>query len=118
MTFSPPVHVLIDFIVQDSSLLDTPDRSMVFLRESVLAAGATVLSEHTHQFSPAGFSGILILAQSHASIHTWPESGLISIDIFACGSIDTEAALDVLRRRFLPSSECVEVCRRGALIPG
>ncbi|HPC44452.1 MAG TPA: adenosylmethionine decarboxylase [Candidatus Latescibacteria bacterium] len=113
MTCSPPVHLLIDFVVDDPVLLNTPDPSMSFLRESVLAAGATILSEHTHQFSPVGFSGILILAQSHASIHTWAECRLVSIDIFACGAIDTEAAVDVLRNRFRPSSERIEICRRG-----
>jgi S-adenosylmethionine decarboxylase len=113
LTYSPPVHLLIDFTVEDSLLLNTPNPAMRYLKEAVLAGGATVLSEHMHQFSPVGYSGILILAQSHASIHTWVEHQLVSIDVFACGTIDAEAIMGVLRARFAPSAERLEKRARG-----
>jgi len=110
-----PIHLLIDFIVEDPALLRTPRPGMLYLREAVLAGGATILSEHTHQFEPGGYSGVFILAQSHASIHTWIEDHLISIDVFACGPIDVEAIIAALRKRFRPTSERIERRTRGAI---
>src|ERR1700712_51388 len=49
------------------------------------AANATSLNGYFHQFSPTGVSGILCLAESHISIHTWPETGYAAVDIFTCG---------------------------------
>jgi S-adenosylmethionine decarboxylase proenzyme len=61
-----------------------------FLREALLAsaveAGATVLGESFHQFEPQGVSGVVIIAESHICIHTWPEYGYAAADIFTCGS--------------------------------
>jgi S-adenosylmethionine decarboxylase len=110
-----PVHLLVDFISGDTELLSEPDLGVRHLRESVIAGGATVLQQHTHQFEPGGYSGVLLLAQSHASIHTWPEDGLVSIDVFGCGPMDINAMLVQLRERFSPTSERVEHVRRGAV---
>jgi len=61
-----------------------------FLREALLAAageaGATVLGESFHQFKPQGVSGVVIIAESHICIHTWPEYGYAAADIFTCGN--------------------------------
>ncbi len=100
-----PIHLLADFIVQDTDLLHTPEPGVRHLREAVIAGGATVLQQHTHQFEPRGYSAVLMLAQSHASIHTWPEDFLISIDVFGCGPLDLDAVLDSLRERYQPDAE-------------
>ncbi len=61
-----------------------------YVRATLLAAaedlGVTVLSEHFHQFSPQGVTGIVAIAESHFSIHTWPEYGYGAVDIFTCGT--------------------------------
>jgi len=110
-----PLHLLIDFVVGDKSLLARPNPGFSYLREAVVAGGSTVLFEHVHQFQPEGYSGLMLLAQSHASIHTWIEDDLVSIDVFACGPIDVDAILDTLRARFRPKAERIERRTRGAV---
>ena len=108
-----PIHLLIDFHVDDPALLHRADPGVGYLREAVVAGGSTVISQHTHQFEPCGYSGVLLLAESHASIHTWVEENLISIDVFACGPIDIDAILEHLRARFRPKAEKIERRDRG-----
>ena len=84
------------------------------LRESVTAAEATLLHIHLHHFTPNdGISGVAVLAESHISIHSWPESGYAALDIFMCGDAKPEKAVEVLRARFKPKRLAVEEHRRG-----
>jgi S-adenosylmethionine decarboxylase len=71
------------------------------LREAAAAAHATVLSVHLHHFGPEmGVTGLALLAESHISIHTWPEHGIAAVDLFVCGiDADAQAGLEVIRRR-------------------
>ena len=80
------------------------------LTEAVAAAGATLLNIDLHQYSP---SGVAILAESHMSIHTWPETGYAAIDIFVCGACDAEKAVPVLRTHFRPAEIRLTKHRRG-----
>ncbi len=86
------------------------------LRDAAEAAGATVLQAHLHRFdSSGGVSGVAVLAESHISIHTWPERNYAAVDIFMCGGCTPYRTLPVLKRAFLPTS--VQLCeqRRGVL---
>lgn len=84
------------------------------LREAADAAGATTLEHRMHHFSPNnGVTGVLILAESHISIHTWPERGFAAVDIFLCGDARPRAAVAVLERRFAPSEITVDELKRG-----
>lgn len=84
------------------------------LRECVEAAEATLLHIHLHHFTPNdGISGVAVLAESHISIHSWPESGYAALDIFMCGDAKPHLAVEVLRRRFRPARLAVEEHRRG-----
>ena len=78
-------HVLLELRECDPQLLD----DLVYIREQLLNAAATVdahvVGESFHQFSPQGVTGILSIAESHISIHTWPEHGYAAADIFTCG---------------------------------
>ena len=75
---------------------------------------ATLLHIHLHPFSGnGGVSGVAVLAESHISIHTWPEIGYAAFDVFMCGQCDPHAAIPVLRRWFRPGRETVTVQRRG-----
>jgi adenosylmethionine decarboxylase proenzyme (EC 4.1.1.50) len=65
--------------------LDNDDLVKKMLEESAKACHATLLSVHTHLFAPQGISGVAIIAESHISIHTWPEHSYAAIDIFTCG---------------------------------
>ena len=73
------------------------------MRECVRTAGATLLHIHLHHFTPnGGVSGVAVLAESHVSIHTWPERGYAALDIFMCGDARPELCVGVLRRAFRP----------------
>ena len=81
------------------------------------AAGATFLAAHLQRFAGnGGISGVLVLAESHMSIHTWPERGFAAIDIFMCGACDPYSAVPVLERAFGPEAMHVNEQRRG-LVP-
>jgi S-adenosylmethionine decarboxylase len=86
------------------------------LREAADAAGATTLEHRMHHFSPNnGVTGVLILAESHISIHTWPEREFAAVDIFMCGSARPEEAVAVLRERFAPKRMIVDEFKRGLI---
>ncbi len=87
------------------------DRS---LREAAEAAGATILHSHFHHFAPnGGVSGVVVLAESHISIHTWPERNFAAVDIFMCGECDPYLSLPVLKAAFKPESVDIDEHRRG-----
>lgn len=100
---APGMHLLIDFYdaenLQDSTAIEQA------LREAAAACGATVLQVMLHHFGEgAGVTGVALLAESHISIHTWPETGFAAIDIFLCGKGDPNNALPVLKNFFKPKS--------------
>jgi S-adenosylmethionine decarboxylase len=71
------------------------------LRRAVQAAGATLVHLHLHEFTAGGgISGVAVLAESHISIHTWPERGYAAIDVFMCGSAEPHKVVPVLRQLF------------------
>jgi S-adenosylmethionine decarboxylase len=78
-------HCILELYDCDSSRLDDE----AFLRDAITAAakraGATLLNLITHRFEPQGVTGLALLAESHISIHTWPESGYAAVDVFTCG---------------------------------
>ncbi len=91
-----------------------------FLRESLSAAaieaGASVLGESFHQFNPHGVSGVVIIAESHLFIHTWPEYNYASVDIFTCGdSIHSQRATKLIIERLQSKNHSIVELRRGIL---
>ncbi|MFB0559248.1 MAG: adenosylmethionine decarboxylase [Dehalococcoidales bacterium] len=91
-----------------------------FLREALLAAageaGATVLGESFHQFNPQGVSGVVIIAESHLVIHTWPEYGYAAADIFTCGnSVQPGKAAEILVRKLGSKNHSIIEMQRGIL---
>ena len=105
-------HLLVDLWgasnLADPALIDTA------LREAAVKAGATILHSHFHHFTPnGGVSGVVVLAESHISIHTWPERGFAAIDIFMCGACDPHDAIPVLRAAFHPDRVDLDEQRRG-----
>ena len=84
------------------------------MRACVEAAGATLLHIHLHHFTPNdGISGVAVLAESHISIHSWPEIGYAALDVFMCGDADPFKAVEVLKARFAPTRVEVGEHRRG-----
>lgn len=89
-------HAILDGRGVDPGLLNDPKAMADILRAAVLKSGAMVLSVHAHPFEPQGVTVFLVLAESHASIHTYPEHGEYMADIFTCGKIDPEGAAEEL----------------------
>ena len=105
-------HLLVD--LWDASQLDDPEHIDRELRRAAETAGATILHSHFHHFTPNdGVSGVVVLAESHISIHTWPERGFAAIDIFMCGDCDPADAVPVIRDAFTPGRIELEENRRG-----
>ncbi len=92
-------HLIID--LYDAQNLDDLALMDATLRQCVKVADATLLHIHLHHFQPnGGISGVAVLAESHISVHSWPEVGYAAFDIFMCGDSRPELAVDVLRKAF------------------
>jgi S-adenosylmethionine decarboxylase len=105
-------HLLID--VRDAEGLDDLKLIEETMKTCVEAAGATLLTIDLHHFTPnGGVSGVAILAESHISIHSWPEYGYAALDIFVCGDADPHKAVPVLKKAFKAGRVDVEEVRRG-----
>jgi S-adenosylmethionine decarboxylase len=83
------------------------------LRRCVEASRATLLHIHLHHFQPSGVSGVAVLAESHISIHTWPEAGYAALDVFMCGSADPDKCVPVLKEAFSAKRVGVNELLRG-----
>ncbi len=91
-----------------------------FIRESLEKAaaicGATVLHTKLHKFSPRGVTGYVLLAESHISIHTWPEHDYAAVDVFTCGLMNTEKAVHYLGEQFGAKKVKTRIIKRGEKI--
>jgi S-adenosylmethionine decarboxylase len=105
------VHLIVD--LHGAAGLNDIDLIETTLRRCVAAAGATLLHIHLHHFQPSGVSGVAVLAESHISIHTWPEVGYAALDIFMCGNADPDACIPVLREAFNAERVDVDELLRG-----
>ncbi|MCD6383999.1 MAG: adenosylmethionine decarboxylase [Thermoplasmata archaeon] len=86
------------------------------LVEAAKRSGATILAHASHQFDPQGVSAMVIIAESHLSIHTWPEYNYAAVDIFTCGDdVDPYKALDYLKEVLSPGKISVMEINRGLL---
>ena len=108
-------HLLADFYGVNAALLTDIDSIDQLLREGAQAAGARILHSHFHSFGEgAGVTGVVLLAESHISIHTWPECGFAAADIFMCGTAQPQLALQVIEHALQPQSRIVQTIARGA----
>ena len=109
-------HIILELYDCDNELLNHKDTVGDIMLESVRVSGATLLHPYFHQFSPQGVSGVAVIAESHFSIHTWPEYGYAAVDIFTCGEdIDPDKAVAHLREKFKAKRIQVVEMKRGAL---
>ncbi len=108
-------HLLAD--IWEAQNLDDPELIETSLKRAASDAGATVLHGHFHSFGPGhGVSGVLVLAESHISIHTWPDRKFASIDIFMCGKCDPNDTLPEIGKTF-SGRMTISVHKRGLQVP-
>jgi len=111
---TPGRHVLADFRGVAPGLLTDAQALERHMTAAARAAGAQVLSAHFHHFGDgAGVTGVILLSESHISIHSWPEHRFAALDIFMCGAAQPETALDFLRAALAPESVHVTAVDRG-----
>jgi S-adenosylmethionine decarboxylase len=107
-------HLLIDFHGASADRLDDAELFSRLLAEAALSGGLTPLGPPVlHRFEGGGLTGYLLLSESHIAVHTYPELGFAAVDIFACGSGDPLAALEVFRSGLAPCRERVTTATRG-----
>ena len=108
-------HLIIDLM--GAERLDDIDLLDETFRRCVDEAGATLLHIHLHHFTPnGGVSGVAVLAESHISVHTWPEHNYAAFDVFMCGDTTPHVVIDILRNTFKARDVDVREVLRGTAV--
>jgi S-adenosylmethionine decarboxylase len=110
-------HLLLELKDCDKEVLNNLDYLKKCLTDTAKQIGATVLNEVFHRFSPQGVSGVVVIAESHLCIHTWPEYNYAAIDIFTCGdTINPTDAVDILVDKLNAKESSFVELKRGVLL--
>jgi len=110
-------HVLLEFFGCDPQPLASREVVQKTFLEAAEAAHAKIVDVFFHQFQPYGVSGVVVIEESHFTIHTWPEHGYAAIDLFYCSpEVDAEAAIRVMTEVFRPQSVSMIEMKRGLRI--
>lgn len=109
-------QLIVELYGCDRALLDDPLRLESIFLEAIRRSGATIIRPFFHQFSPHGVSGIVVIAESHVAIHSWPEFGYAAVDIFTCGSqVKLDAIFQHIRSELRAQDVSVMEVNRGTL---
>jgi S-adenosylmethionine decarboxylase proenzyme len=110
-------HLLVELHDCNKEALNDLDLLRKVMLEAATECGAVVLGDSFHRFSPQGVSGVVIIAESHLSIHTWPEYGYAAVDVFTCGtSVQPEIAAEVLVEKLGSRNHSLVEIPRGVLV--
>ena len=90
-------HFLAEFYRCSSEILNDKNKIADIMTRAVEVSNATIIKPFFHKFSPQGISGIIVIAESHLAIHTWPEFRFAAVDLFSCGDFDFTEALKFIR---------------------
>ena len=108
------IHILVELNDCNRELLNDLETIREIMLTAARGCGATILGESFHQFSPHGISGVVIIAESHLFIHTWPEHGYAAADIFTCGTVVIpEKAAEIIIDRLSPGNHSIIQMFRG-----
>ena len=111
---TPPVLYTVDLCGCEALAAMRPAAISALFAATLERAGATILQTVTHVFPGAGLTCVLVLSESHAALHTWPESGTVHVDIFSCsGRLKSLEAIDDLGRSFGAHRLAVQEVRRA-----
>lgn len=109
-------HLILELYGCNSAKIDDEVEVHQVLLKAAKLAKATVVTSNFHKFAPQGVSGMIIIEESHFSIHTWPENQYAAVDMFTCGDIlDNTIAIDYIKEEFEATSIYMVDMRRGIL---
>jgi S-adenosylmethionine decarboxylase len=109
-------HILCEAYGCDPEVLNNRNLVEAIMVEAALTAGAEVREVAFHKFSPQGISGVVVISESHLTIHTWPELGYAAIDVFTCGdAVDPWNAVEYLTGHFGAQNTACSEIRRGVM---
>ncbi len=109
-------QIMVEFLDCERTRLNDVNFIASTMQEAAVACGATVVESVFHHFNPHGVSGVVVIAESHLAIHTWPEYGYAAVDLFTCGdTVNPEIAFDYLERQLQAESYTAVEMRRGLL---
>ncbi len=107
-------HVLAEFFGCNANILNNVSLIEAQMKEAAVACGATIVESCFHLFNPFGVSGVVVISESHLTIHTWPEVGYAAVDLFTCGeSCDPLVAFEYLERVFGAKQTAYQALHRG-----
>lgn len=111
-------HVLVDYHGCDPEVLDDVGSLQKVMVETAEAIGAHIVTVEFHEFNPIGVSGVVVIAESHLTIHTWPEHGYAAVDLFTCGQdMQIEVGIELLHEALGATSRDTREFDRGQLPP-
>lgn len=111
-------HILAEYYGCDINILNGLELLEQSMRQAVLRSGATIIDSTFHQFNPHGVSGVIVIAESHMAIHTWPEYGYAAVDFFTCGDrVDPWKAFDFMNEILKAARNTTRELKRGILEP-
>src|SRR5690348_16465000 len=109
-------HILVEFYGCDLNTLNNASVVKEYMEEAATAARATIVNSFIHKFNPYGVSGVVVIAESHLTIHTWPEYGYAAVDLFTCGDdVNPWTCYEVLTDRLKAKLSTTIELRRGTL---
>lgn len=109
-------QILAEFFQCDSEILNSVDAVKMFMQEAAAISQAHVVQSVFHLFNPHGVSGVVVIAESHFAIHTWPEYGYAAVDLFTCGEqVDPWKAFECLKKLLKASKVITMEIKRGQL---
>jgi S-adenosylmethionine decarboxylase proenzyme len=107
-------HVLVEYFGCDVGALSDREELRRLMLEATRLSGATIVTDVFHEFNPYGLSGVVVIAESHVAIHTWPEHACASLDVFTCGEkMDPYAIKDYLEKALHARETLVSELERG-----
>ncbi len=106
-------HIILELHGVDRDILNNKELLEKILREAAIKAGGRILGSFFHEFNPHGVTGIIAIAESHLSIHTWPEFNYAAIDIFTCRGISPEKAAEYIIEMLKPDKHFTITLSRG-----
>jgi S-adenosylmethionine decarboxylase proenzyme len=110
-------HLLVEYTLCDAQVLDDVKRIEALMTEAARAARCKIITSVFQPFEPQGVTGVVVVEESHLSIHTWPEHGYAAVDFFTCGQSPPEKAYEVLKKGLKAGRSEVMLVDRGLREP-